>query len=144
MAKNNSSPPSKHSSSQKYFKLCLSHGLPMKAPHISAMCSRRCLSSCLISLLSSCCKKKSLNVRLGGIESQCVLLYLKASEMMFHSTSINSRHRAASTKRPSSSKMPMSSLKTASEVPVFLQMSIKGFVKVPWIQFGPLLSASIR
>lgn len=83
-------PPSMHSSSQKYFRLCRSQGSPMKAPHISAIWSVSFLVSASRSFSASFSWKKSFRLRSCGMDDDS-LLYLNASAMIPHrSPSISS------------------------------------------------------
>lgn len=131
-------PPSRHSSSQKYLRLWLSQGSPIKAPHTSAICNTSLWSSSSSPYSGSLSMKKSFRLLLGEIFRQFSLLYLNASEIIFHTKSNNLIALSGHTELPSVSKMwALSSIKQCA-VSVSSARRKMGFVKVPWIQLGPL------
>ncbi len=116
-------PPSKHSSSQKYFKLCLSIGLPTNAPQSRDICStiRRFRSD--PSAVSGICSttflwKKSRRLSLESISWQCLFEYSNASLMISHIVSEYASLSSDGRSWPSSSNVHASLSHWPTLVPV--------------------------
>ena len=96
-------PPSMHSSSQKYFKLCFSMGSPTKSPHIRAVCKTSFAEASFNPCSLTLDLKKSIKDSSGGIEALFVSLYLKASDTIPHIIPEDFLAVSASRRRPDSS-----------------------------------------